>query len=300
MDVTSQSAIPLHYTERLYRALMAASRHVGDLLYYYGTPNGKGDYLDLSTDGRISWRPFNRPSLDPYEVKGRMVGKPAKAVMSFLPDTIDKDPNQFELFATKFNAQQEAMNNPKLELVKGKDILKYYDSDSYTQEVYIPALSQSCMRYKRCAPWLKLYSENPRTIQMLVQFDTEGKLIARALVWQTQKHLFMDRVYGSDLSRETFRHFATKQGWLYRAYNGYEYPNKVISNGKEVTRNLAVELDNLPNEGVPYTDTFLWLSRDLGKVANSKVPLKGAVLLEKLRLTDGRAEIVAPRAGRVN
>lgn len=283
------------YTERLHRAVRDAHVYIGTALQEFGTQNGKGDYLDIATDGKISWRPLNRAvnvevGEDPYAPIGRQRAKPARALKSFLPSDVVGDFNDtdWEVFSNRFLAAEDTSVG-ELQIVDGKDIKKFYLEDNYTITKRVPQLTSSCMRYDWCQPFLDLYSENKDKVRMVVELDLYGKVMARALVWNFDSgETFMDRIYGDDRAIERFRKYAEGEGWLYRSRNTYSYPTYMMVEGESRRRNKRVSLEHVP-EKFPFCDTMLWIALDDGILANSKTMLKGKSNVAELRHTHGHA-----------
>ena len=287
------SHFPLTVNDRLFAAIRSAHYRVAETLAACGQPNGKGDYLDIASDGQVSWRPLNRierdafgVAVEPYNTKGRMRAKPAKAIRSFLSSyglerLSDRD---WEIFSNRFLAQN---TESRLELVEGKTIKDLYLWSAATTKKRVPALSSSCMRYDWCQPFLDLYANNPKQCKMLVKLDDQNDVEARALVWYTDSgDVLMDRVYGDNNDVEAFRKYAEDKNWMYRTYNSYTYPSSMMVEGTSRRRSRKVTLDHVP-EYFPFCDTMLWLARGEGVLANSKTALRGMNDIIKLRSTRG-------------
>lgn len=230
------------------------------------TTTEEGNYLSMR-NGMLTYMPSNRTqhikSDRSWATEGRMLGKPARIARKFLlpsavSDMTDKD---FELFSNKLRAQDVSAYGC-LKMVSGDELVHWYDGDLYAANQ--GSLNNSCLRYKECADWLTMYRDHPQIVQMLCLFDNaHGRLLARALVWTTDKGTFMDRVYGSDVSIELFREHAAKKGWIRRFYNSYTYPtDMLLPDGTAKRMRMTVDLDNHDYEHYPYMDTLKYLSDD--------------------------------------
>ena len=118
----------------------------------------------------------------------------------------DNGHNQFkdtdvEKFINNFKStwnKKHGIVNRKTEVVKGKDILKWYDVSNYNSTN--GTLGNSCMRYEKVNHFMNIYAENPDKISMVIITD-EGKLVARSLFWvldetsQGNKKFYLDRIY---------------------------------------------------------------------------------------------------------
>lgn len=266
----------LHFSERLYDAILRASENVARVMLQYGETCGKGDYLDISSDGHISWRPLNRMEgaiENPYDIKGRVKGRPAKTLRSFLPQTVNYliTDSSWEEFANRFMTEDQFMSK-EYQMLSGKDLVEAYHYTRYTRLKTVRPLMQSCMRYDFCAPYLDLYKVNPDQVKLMTELDREERITARALVWSLDSgETFMDRIYGDNYAIQDFRRYAENQGWLYRSRNGYEQPTLMVADGQERRRNRKVTLAHKPRKNqYPYLDTFLWYNTETNVLANNR------------------------------
>jgi len=115
-------------------------------------------------------------------------------------------------FVDKFKAAYNTLKAKKekkdpIRLVKGEDIRFWYLGDNYCEKTSsgYGTLGKSCMRYEECQKYLDIYVENPSVCNLLIltKFeDGEEKLVSRALLWQTDKGPYLDRIYYTDSSEE--------------------------------------------------------------------------------------------------
>lgn len=134
------------------------------------------------------------------------------------------------------------------ELVKGEDIRYWYLEDNY-QEVS-GQLGNSCMRYKRCQPYLDIYVQNPDSCSLLILKNEAGdKIIGRALVWTlSDGKKTMDRIYTiKDSDKLLFETYAKENEMLRGARHGDTI--KVKAGGYDQ---------------YPYMDTFTCYNVDKG------------------------------------
>jgi hypothetical protein len=110
-------------------------------------------------------------------------------------------------------------------IVKGKDIIKWYDISTYAEES--GDLGNSCMRHSRCASYLKIYAENPDVCSMLILKSDDDHIIGRALIWKIDPDIggadtYMDRIYAiNDATKKRFQEYADQNGWLKRKTSNY-------------------------------------------------------------------------------
>ena len=278
----------MHVSKRLEDVLKECDSRIHEALRYGNGNPKKGDYLDLSSkEGEISYLPANRkPDGDPYKcVSLRVSGKPIKILKQFIDeendpwDTLESIDTSFNNFTPgKFMSRWEREHKnrhmtdrdweiflytfdsyaktPELEFVVGEDIRKYYHENSYNRDMKLPELQNSCMKHQRCQPYFDVYVHTP-ACKMLIEKDSQGKLIGRALVWRTDTgETFMDRVYGNERTIKVFHKYAREQGWWHLQYNTYMHPRALVSpRGEKVQKVFKVTIPKLFNS-YPYMDTM--------------------------------------------
>ena len=119
--------------------------------------------------------------------KGRTPIKIGKFLRRFLNEYSIKnyeiDDVMIEKFVNTFKSYF-SRDNSKLKIVEGSDILKYYQEDSYhVNGGRYGTLWNSCMRQSERNKFMKLYVDNIDKVKMLVFFDDNEKIRARALLW---------------------------------------------------------------------------------------------------------------------
>jgi hypothetical protein len=180
----------------------------------------------------------------------------------------------------RFNNNLKASQNKDLvfRLVQGQEIADCYAESSYFREKGSDSrkgtLWNSCMR-DMSPETFDIYVKN-ENCQMLVAFR-DSAVAGRALVWNTDKGIFMDRVYFyHDYYRNSFTDYAIKNGWMYKEEDDSEHdgnimildsttgeyePNYYFKMVVKGTKELA-ELEN-----VPYIDTLKYLD-EYGNLTN--------------------------------
>lgn len=173
------------------------------------------------------------------------VGKFIKKVLGNLPD------DEVENFVNNFKTAS-VIGSLKVELVSGKDITYWYNSDNY--ESIKGSLGSSCMAGKQ---FFQLYEENPEVCQLAI-IEREGKLIARALVWKVESDnseikYYMDRPYSiMDHYVSILTDWAKSKDmalWT-RSFGCVEF------RGKEIYPDMKVKINKLNYDSFPYLDTF--------------------------------------------
>jgi hypothetical protein len=178
-----------------------------------------------------------------------------------------KIPNDIENFVNIYKAEREKDNiYEKFELVKGKDIIKWYCFENYSKfATEYTTLGKSCMRYKESSKFLELYSKNTNCISLLILKDNEGKLKGRAIVWDLtypENRIFMDRIYTvNDYDIQIFKKFAEQNGWIYKDRQVYGWHNDIYDPRYNTLNSyesfiMKVSLINKPGKYYPYLDTL--------------------------------------------
>jgi hypothetical protein len=202
-------------------------------------------------------------------------------------------PEQRELYKEKglktpaqhledFVNQYKAIREPgEFELVKGNDIMYYYNEEQYESD--LGTLGNSCMMYDECASYINFYSINTDKVSLLIMKSKESensdKIIGRALVWnldQPSGRTYMDRIYTSkDHDVENFKKYAKDKGWLYKFKQNMEADEKIVDTVNNITEfiTLVVKGMNIPdpdNPAFPYLDTLKYYSPTLKTLTNNQ------------------------------
>jgi len=108
------------------------------------------------------------------------------------------------------------------------------------------------MRYTECQDYFNIYVDNPKQCKMVILTNKDVKtsietLSARALLWNTDKGFYLDRIYYT----EPYEVELIKL-WVKEKYNNdifYPTINK-----------LSISLDNKVNPPFPYLDSMCYLN----------------------------------------
>lgn len=182
------------------------------------------------------------------------VGKFIKKVLGNLPDV------EVERFVNSFKTSSIA-DSLKVELVSGKDITYWYNSDNY--EEMTGSLGNSCMVSLAKAgmstgkKFFELYEENPEVCQLAI-IQRDGKLIARALVWKVESDnpeikYYMDRQYATkDHYVNILTNWAVKNDMAIwdRSFGQVNFRDEVYY------PKMKVKVKKINYDNFPYLDTF--------------------------------------------
>lgn len=189
---------------------------------------------------------------------------------------------KLEDFVNKF----KSYNVPsKFELVKGDDIVYWYNDKNYSNN--IGSLGNSCMSYERCGGYIKFYAKNIDKVSLLILKDRENddKIIGRALVWNLsvpENRIFMDRIYTNyDFDVDSFKEYAKNNGWLYKLSQNMYSDTKIVDTINNTTEHLTLKIyDVIDNHYYPYMDTLKYYDDNNGILQNTDEELNRYELLE--------------------
>jgi len=237
------------------------------------------DYIDKKlSDGSISQSDINTFYNDSnwgIKDKSRNSTGVGRLVNQIFPGKYTS--KEVEDFVNSFKNSNKPAEN-ELKLVKGEEIRKYYLVDNYADES--GDLGGSCMRYRRCQPYLDIYVENPNQVQLLIYTNEEDAVIGRALLWKLNDHkssnikeseYFLDRVYGVDDSiKKMFQDYANEKGWAWRTTSSYGDCQDITYKGTSYHANMVIVLDKSNFDYYPYMDTFKELDASDNKLYNKE------------------------------
>lgn len=260
----------MNFSEKFKNTLIEIGDDISSYLLTLEGSDQEIDNIDFSNrDGYVS---FNKNGRD---IKTRIkVGR----FVSMFTDTYSA--REIELFVNKYKSIGE-YNKIKgnMTLGSGSDFIFAYTVDNYSERS--GSLGGSCMNNAEDVR-LKLYSDNPRKIKILMLKDDEGKILARAVVWknafiregesaedrnnsETFKKTVMDRVYSTkDYYINIFNQYASEKGWYIRYGGGLSFKRP---DGQEVNCRVKVNLKEFEFGNYPYLDTMRSVSKK-GTISN--------------------------------
>jgi len=187
-------------------------------------------------------------------------------------------PTDIELFVNKYKKHFTA-NFELVDIVKGKDINKWYDCKNYnTTEVNGSELQNSCMRQSDKNNFMDFYAINDG-IEMVVLFadpnkkwselGEKEKIDARAILWtpdtidgeeNTQGLKFMDRIYyNKQEHKNTLQKYAENQGWFLKHDNDSSINGKVYNPKTNEKKKIIFTLKDMKipeHHKFPFADTL--------------------------------------------
>jgi hypothetical protein len=195
---------------------------------------------------------------------------------------------QIEDFVNMFKAVIDSKGSfDRFEIVSGEKILNYYDINNYT-DYDEGQLGHSCLNNKPPSIF-DMYIRNPNVVKLVILKSPESeKIIGRALLWQTNEGLFMDRIYTSkDSDIASFKMFADSIGaWTkelqtssYKYRSDFHYFFNIVKKGEIKKGDLIVQLDDYGFNKYPYLDTFCYYNRDTGQLCNDRFEIDADILV---------------------
>jgi hypothetical protein len=247
--------------------------------------NNEGNYIKVedSEIDVISFLPKSKyEKVEDVWNSGRTKIKIGRFVRKFLTDfsvsNFNIDDNTIEGFVNLYKSYF-SRDKSKLKVVSGEDILKYYLEDNY----HLPngmrsgTLWNSCMRQNERNKFMRIYAKNTN-IKMLVYLEDDGKVRARALLWEGVKdhndseteYKFMDRIYYIyDHDVTFFKDWAKENGYLSKWEQNAKSELIFDVDGDPCRKSLYVVLDNSNFKYYPYLDTFKFYDKSKGRFSNS-------------------------------
>ena len=229
---------------------------------------------------------------------GKFINKVINTPKKYPESLIDK-------FVTYLRSKSLKKENWSISLVKGDEISKYYDSTNYAE--MRGTLGNSCMTdklgredvtvrtphgtsttfgVKGVSNIFDIYTKNPESCSLLIMTNEQGKLGARALVWNAKVTFcrdykgdvcelddikFLDRVYTTeDWMVHRMTKWANDNGMAIRNYQSLGDGDWIEYNGVKYQAEMEVNVKKIHYSAFPYLDTFNRYDVKRGKLYNYK------------------------------
>lgn len=201
--------------------------------------------------------------------------KVGRLIKILIPNILDKS---IENFVNKFKAfHEKTYGNLKVKIFSGEKIKKYYRKEC---SVKTGALTDSCM-VNQPSSWFDFYVKN-QNISLAVLMCGE-KMLARALIFNTNNNFVMERVYANEYQYiDYMRSWGLESGLKIKKSNILN-EKKLIDNKNNIydVRDFHINLNSVEFDNYPYLDTFNLL--DMDKKILTSIDYKGG-LSKNLRL----------------
>ena len=278
----------LSFTDEIYFFLEFATKDsiIAQILLDSGSTHIKneGNFVSMSDSEHLSFLPVAKyEKTEDVWSQNRTKIKVGRFVRKFFTEfalinfgITDKQIEKFVNLYKSYFSKDET----KLQIVEGEELRRLYLQDNYhlVNSNIRGTLWNSCMRQKERNKFLTLYSKNPDIVKMLVYFDNEGKVRARALLWQNIRdyndtqasYKVMDRIYYYyDHDVDFFKDWADKNGYIPKWEQNAKTERIFEVNNSLARLDLYVDIPihNLPY--APYLDTFKFYDPYKGRFSNS-------------------------------
>jgi len=192
-------------------------------------------------------------------------------------DDSNNNINTIETYISEYKKIKQLFH---LEIVKGKDIRFWYNCNNY--EPGGGQLNNSCMRHAEMNYKFNLYVDNPEVCSMLImKYDEKStKIIGRALIWETDKGTYMDRVYTkNDADKKLFEEYAKDKKW--KSYGEADFMDRLVikikKSSKKEKKSTFTQYINFFKKNksekpysskYPFMDTFKYYYYEDGELTN--------------------------------
>ena len=215
------------------------------------------------------------------------VGRGIRAILKSLGEEFSD--KEIEDFVNKWKSSADILADEFafFEVVSGQDIAHWYHYTNYELGTNKGTLGSSCM-CRKSGTFFEMYTENPKVCSLVIlkSLKDKTKIKGRALLWQTDKGPFMDRVYTHyDSDFELFKKYAKKNGWMKKRMES-STAGQVLTIFPDGTTDycyFTVVLESMSYDYYPYMDTLKYM-KDRVKITISSDSTDADYSLES---TDG-------------
>lgn len=297
MITKKQATLPIIFSSRFKDTLNRITHEISEyLLEMENNIQSTYSYIDIGdTSDTVSFIQANKAidmknNISNWEemiwTSKRCNMKIGKFLMSIIGDRFQLNchrgstklkPNDIESFVNKFKIEFSFDEYAKnFQIVEGDDIMYWYNENNYSEYATTSTtLGNSCMRYDRYMKFIKMYSDNPEKIKMLIYKDDNNKLLGRAIIWYLDEpnRIFMDRIYSTeDKIIDLYKKYASLNGWLYKSYQTYGYEHDLVDTSilphKTIKESISVKLKDDFYRFIPYIDTLQVLDKETNILSN--------------------------------
>lgn len=182
--------------------LSIKDKEVGKINFNFLDLDNKISYFTFTSDTQAQRKKEQGKTDDEIFLSGEK-GSIGRLIGQILRDTGFKySPHDIDRFTillkSEIKWQLVKKGKIKIKIVEGESISFWYSEKNYSKEATTTnrgTLSSSCMRWERCKDFFSIYEMNPRQVKLIIHLDNEGKLLTRALLWNTGGKHSLDRVY---------------------------------------------------------------------------------------------------------
>ena len=208
------------------------------------------------------------------------VGRVVKSILD--ANGIKKTPVEIEEFVNKFKSTYDTKKGVNIKVVKGEDIRYWYSAKRYCNDTSFSnkgSLGKSCMRSWEAQDYLDIYVENTDVCSLIIKVNANNELESRALLWKTNKGLFVDRIY----------YTYDSDSFLIENWARNQYKDVIVSDYDSYSK-LEVQLSSskAKYDYYPYMDSLPYYDSINRKLFSYEPSIKKGLLY--CHETDGSAE----------
>lgn len=239
----------------------------GELCSYL--PKGREHKVNEETS---KWLRDGRQDMKPAKLARKLILESEITNRGITDADFEKFSNLVKSYISVVGDDDGVGRNIKMEVISGDAIKSAYLEDNYSKIMGTGNnLWGSCMRYENCQGYFGIYTNNPNQVQLLVAYDTERKVLGRAILWKFSDGTSgMDTIYAPDGLQESFISWAVENQYIYKASQSCHHQSFDVFN-RENHRGCFkdVTLEHFRLKQYPYMDSMYYLNTNSGLLSNS-------------------------------
>lgn len=200
----------------------------------------------------------------------------------FKDNNINLTHEEVDTFIKKFKSSHDKYysNKNNISIISGEEIKKWYLEDSYNTETILGkgTLGKSCMRFNYSTRFIDMYIKNPEQCKLIINLNSNKKLLTRCLLWETNEGPYLDRIYFTE-----DHEIDLISDWIDKKINK-KIPKYHINEMKRMSIILTCQTGEYEN--YPYMDSFPYYNIDNSTLYNYDPNIKSSTTLY-LQETDG-------------
>lgn len=235
----------------------------GDLCSYL--PNGREHVVNENN----KWARTNRQDIKIIKLAKALINESELSVLD--SSEFEKFNNLVKSYISVIGDEEGEGKKIALKVINGEEIKAAYLESNYSGILGTDTnLYNSCMRYEQCQNYLKIYTQNPDNVSLLVAHDNNGKVIGRAILWlMDDGKKAMDTIYAHESITQSFIKWAHDNNHYYKSKQSCHHDDfdRHLTDG--AIGKLIVTLKKYRFEEYPYMDTLSILEGNELRNANT-------------------------------
>ena len=251
------------YADYLLKTRIDTGLLVENHVNYLSVANNDMQRISYITPDRI--RKVVERGSDIWKCSARFTCKPGAFLNKIFRDVPPKEVEKFASLWKTFAVER----NHTFEIVTGDAIRSYYGYRMHERQEG-GSLGVSCLRHDQCQDWFRFYIDNPEVVSLLVLLSERGRVIGRALLWETSHGKIMDRIYTmcDEEYSGLFQKWAKDHGYSHKVFQNWANTLQFQEKDLSVERQVEIKLKSWMYDYYPYLDTFKWLDCEKGMLYN--------------------------------